>query len=168
VIDASSSHCTTRLENAHGTAFQELLYPWQPWFGLRLDVHRAIDRPEGLTFRCSLRGSDADRWVEVAAWDVRSGGMRQDACEGRWVPNHVLRYARLSDFKTELQQCVERPTADCRRSSVGSTRGVPHQFVADHPPPSNASNDENRHGCHRTRVSSRMIRRASNIDGNKR
>jgi hypothetical protein len=68
VIDASSSHCTTRLENAHGTAFQELLYPWQPWFGLRLDVHRAIDRPEGLTFRCSLRGSDADRWVEVAVW----------------------------------------------------------------------------------------------------
>jgi hypothetical protein len=56
------------LENAHGTEFRELLYAWHPWFGLRVSVHQAIDRPEGLTFRCSLRGSDADRWREVPAW----------------------------------------------------------------------------------------------------
>ena len=30
--------CTTRLENTHGTEFRELLYPWHPWFRLRIGV----------------------------------------------------------------------------------------------------------------------------------
>jgi hypothetical protein len=66
--DAVASDRTTRLENAHGTEFREPLYPWHRWFGLRVGVHQAIDRPEGLTFRSSLRGSDSDRWLEVPAW----------------------------------------------------------------------------------------------------
>jgi hypothetical protein len=32
---------TTRLENAHGTEFRELLCPWHPRFGLRGAVHQA-------------------------------------------------------------------------------------------------------------------------------
>ena len=60
--------CTTTLENAHGTEFRELLYPWHPWFGLRVGIHAAIDKPDGVVFRCSLSGLDADRWLEVPAW----------------------------------------------------------------------------------------------------
>jgi hypothetical protein len=60
--------CTTRLENAHGTEFRELLYPWHPWFGLRIGVHEVIEKSEDVVFRCSLSGSDADRWLEVPAW----------------------------------------------------------------------------------------------------
>src|SRR5438093_11349591 len=66
--DAAAPRCTTRLENAHGTEFRELLYPWHPWFGLRVGVHEAIERSDGSVFRCSLSGSDADRWLEVPAW----------------------------------------------------------------------------------------------------
>jgi hypothetical protein len=47
---------------------RELLYPWHPWFGLRIGVHAAIERSSGTVFRCSLSGSDADRWLEVPAW----------------------------------------------------------------------------------------------------
>ena len=62
------SYCTTKLENTHGTKFQELLYPWHPWFGVRVGVHTAIERSGGTVFRCSLSGSDADRWLEIPAW----------------------------------------------------------------------------------------------------
>jgi hypothetical protein len=60
--------CTTRLENTHETEFRELLYPWHPWFGLRVGIHSAIEKPDGVFLRCSLRDSDADRWLEVPAW----------------------------------------------------------------------------------------------------
>ena len=60
--------CTTRLENTHGTELRELLYPWHPWFGLRVAVHEAIDKSDGVVFRCSLTASDADRWLEIPSW----------------------------------------------------------------------------------------------------
>ena len=60
--------CTTRLENTHGTGFRELLYRWHPWFGLRVCVHGTIGKAGGVAFRCTLSGSDADRWLEVPAW----------------------------------------------------------------------------------------------------
>jgi hypothetical protein len=64
----SSHYCTTKFENTHGTEFRELLYPWHPWFGLRVGVHAAIERFDGVAFRCSVSGSDAGRWLEVPAW----------------------------------------------------------------------------------------------------
>src|SRR5262245_34205049 len=60
--------CTTRLENAHGTEFWELLYPWHPWSGLRIGIHEAIERSGGVVFRCDLTASDANRWLEIPAW----------------------------------------------------------------------------------------------------
>jgi len=69
--------CTTRLENTHGTEFRELLYRWHPWFGLQVGVHEAIERSDGIVFRCNLSGSDTDRWLEVPAWMFdRSGCAR--------------------------------------------------------------------------------------------
>ena len=47
---------------------RELLYPWHPWFALWVAVHEAIDKSDGVVFRCSLSGSDAGRWLEVPAW----------------------------------------------------------------------------------------------------
>src|ERR1700751_6174340 len=60
--------CTTGFKNTHGTATRELLYPWHPWFALWVAVHEAIDKADGVVFRCSLSGSDAGRWLEVPAW----------------------------------------------------------------------------------------------------
>jgi hypothetical protein len=67
-VSEAGSCCTTRLENTHETEFRELLYPWHPWFGLRVGIHSAIEKPDGVFLRCSLRDSDADRWLEVPAW----------------------------------------------------------------------------------------------------
>jgi hypothetical protein len=67
-IDASAVRCTRRFENTHGTGIRELFYRWHPWFGLRVCVHVTIDKAVGIVFRCTLSGSDADRWLEVPAW----------------------------------------------------------------------------------------------------
>ena len=66
--DVAGDCCTTRLKNTHGTDFRELLYRWHPWFGLRVGVHEAIERSGEVVFRCSLSGTDVDRWLEIPAW----------------------------------------------------------------------------------------------------
>src|SRR5579863_2702153 len=66
--NADAPRCTTRLENTHGTEFRELLYSWHPWFGLWIGVHEAIEKPDGVVFRCDLNGSDSNRWLEIPAW----------------------------------------------------------------------------------------------------
>lgn len=67
-LDAAFAHCRTRFENAHGTVLRELLYPWHPWFELQVAIHEAIEKADGVVFRCTVSGSDADRWLEVPAW----------------------------------------------------------------------------------------------------
>ena len=66
--NAVAGRYTTRFKNAHGTVFRELLYHWHPWFGMRVAIHEAVDKADGVVFRCTLSGSAADRWLEVPAW----------------------------------------------------------------------------------------------------
>ena len=47
---------------------REILYPWHPWFELQVAIHEAIEKADGVVFRCTVSGSDADRWLEVPAW----------------------------------------------------------------------------------------------------
>jgi hypothetical protein len=67
-LNAAERDCRTKFENAHGTVLRELLYPWHPWFSLQVTIHEALAKPDGLIFRCTVSGSDADRWLEVPAW----------------------------------------------------------------------------------------------------
>jgi hypothetical protein len=48
VIGADANDYITKLENAHGTEFGELLYPWHPWAGLRIDLHESVSKPDGV------------------------------------------------------------------------------------------------------------------------
>ena len=36
--------------------------------GCRLRSTRRVDKAGGVVFRCTLDGSEADRWLEVPAW----------------------------------------------------------------------------------------------------
>jgi len=64
VIDAGANDYITKLENAHGTEFGELLYPWHPWAGLRIGLHESVSKADGIVFRCLLHG----RRLEIPAW----------------------------------------------------------------------------------------------------
>jgi hypothetical protein len=35
---------------------------------MRVAIHEAIGKADGYVFRCTLNGSDAERWLEVPAW----------------------------------------------------------------------------------------------------
>ena len=34
----------------------------------KVAIHEAVDKADGVVFRCTLSGSAADRWLEVPAW----------------------------------------------------------------------------------------------------
>jgi hypothetical protein len=53
---------------AHRTEFRELLYRFHPWSGFPIAIHEAINKPDGVVFRCDLVDSDSDRWLELPAW----------------------------------------------------------------------------------------------------
>src|SRR5947209_11936795 len=98
--------CTTKLENTHGTEFRELLYPWHPWFGLRFGVHAAIERSSGTVFRCSLSGSDADRWLEVPAWMFD-----RSACAKVRVADAHVDLTALTNLAAIVQRPLHRASA---------------------------------------------------------
>jgi hypothetical protein len=62
------ANCTIKRKNAHSTEFRELLYRWHPWSGLQVCIHDAIERRDGVAFRCGLNASDSERWLEISAW----------------------------------------------------------------------------------------------------
>src|ERR1700675_4257520 len=65
---APASHYKTRFENAHRSVLREVLYRHHPWFGRRVCIHGTVDKAGYVVFRCTLEGSQADRWLEVPAW----------------------------------------------------------------------------------------------------
>ena len=67
-IGASGFDCTTTFENAHRTVLREVLYRHHPWFGRRVCVHQTVDKADDVVFRCTLEGSQSERWLEVPAW----------------------------------------------------------------------------------------------------
>ena len=98
----AAPHCTTRLENTHGTEIRELLYPWHPWFGLWGAVHDAINKSDGVIFRCSLSGSAAGRWLEVPAWMFD-----RSACAGACIATDAhADLAALTMLATLLQHAL--------------------------------------------------------------
>ena len=51
----SLPRCRTKLENAHRTVvFRVLVYPWHPWFGIRVAIHEVVDKADGAVFRGTL------------------------------------------------------------------------------------------------------------------
>jgi len=44
------------------------LYRFHPWCGRDVFVHEVIEKAAGVAFRCTLDGSDVERWLEIPAW----------------------------------------------------------------------------------------------------
>jgi hypothetical protein len=58
VIGADANDYITKLENAHGTEFGELLYPWHPRVGLRIGLTSRSRSRTALSFAvaCAAAG----------------------------------------------------------------------------------------------------------------
>ena len=60
--------CTTRFENTHKTVRREVLYAHHPWFAHEVWVHAVIEKADGVFFRCTLDGTETERFLEIPAW----------------------------------------------------------------------------------------------------
>ncbi len=136
--------CTTRLKNAHGTVFRELLYHWHPWFGMSVAIHEAIDKADGVVFRCTLSGSAADRWLEVPAW-MFERAMCPDP--PRVTTSPFVSMDALSALSDLLRQTLKPPPSSSNApysgasiSSHDQNRGEAH----DHAKPGATASDAGR------------------------
>jgi hypothetical protein len=107
------------------------LYRWHPWFGLRVSIHEAVDKADGVVFRCSLNGTDADRRLEVPAWMFD-----RSACARVRVAADV--YVKLSAL-TSLMALLQHTLNDRFASSKAPLWGAP-----------SLSHDQNRGEVHAT------------------
>lgn len=71
-----------KVENTHGTVRREVLYAYHPWFAHEVWVHAVIEKADGVFFRCTLDGAEADCFLEIPAW------MFERAC---YAHGHVTR-----------------------------------------------------------------------------
>ena len=116
--------CRTRLENAHGTVFRALLYPWHPWFGMRVAIHETIAKSDGVAFRCTLSGSASDRWLEVPAWMFERAAYPEQAS---MVVAPLVDMAALSTLADLLRQALKDRPAPSNVPLPGALSSSHHQ-----------------------------------------
>ena len=128
--DGCGRDCTTKLENAHGTEFREVLYRWHPWFGLRVAVHETVSRSDGIVFRCTLTGGGGHR-LELPAWMFDRAACRDSF---PLAPAPHVSMAELSALSDLVRDALRRRTsaspcgASCasRNEDVGEARASQH------------------------------------------
>ena len=137
-------HCTTRFKNAHGTVFRELLYHWHPWFGMRVAIHEAVDKADGVVFRCTLSGSAADRWLEVPAWMFDRARCLDPS---RLTASPFVSMDALSVLSDLLRQALKPPLSSSNAPHSGASRSSRDQNrgeVHDHAKPGTTASDAGR------------------------
>ena len=149
--------CTTTFKNAHETVFRELHYRWHPWFGLQVAIHEAVDKADGVVFRCTLSGSAADRWLEVPAWMFDRARCLDPS---RLTASPFVSMDALSVLSDLLRQALKPPLSSSNaphsgasRSSHDQNRGEAH----DHAKPGTPASDVERPGKAQQSDRSRQI-----------
>jgi hypothetical protein len=126
-------HCRTRFKNAHGPVFRELLYPWHPWSKQRVAVHEAIAKADGITFRCTLSGLDADRWLEVPAWMFERAACpdQSSLATSPFVSMSALTalFDLIGPVLKGLSTLSNAPTSGASESSLEQNRGEAHDHT---------------------------------------
>jgi hypothetical protein len=73
-----------------------MFFHWHRWFGIRVSIHEAVDKIDGVVFRCTLRGSIAGRRLEVPAWISRAQTLSLTIRAVRAATNSRTRGDRVS------------------------------------------------------------------------
>lgn len=107
-------------------------------------IHEAIDKADGVVFRCTLSGSAADRWLEVPAW-MFEWAMCPDP--PRLTTSPFVSMDALSALPDLLRQTLKPPPSSSNApysgasiSSHDQNRGEAH----DHAKPGATASDAGR------------------------
>jgi hypothetical protein len=137
-----------------------------PWFGLRVGVHAAIDKPDGVVFRCSLSSSESGRWLEVPAWMFD----RAACAKVRVAADAHVELAALTAVAALLRQVLNDHLASSnaplsgvlgvsREPNRGELHATPDQAAAGAPPGAAADRPVRRRTAREDRKRARRKRR---------
>ena len=107
-------------------------------------IHGAVDKADGVVFRCTLSGSATDRWLEVPAWMFDRARCLDSP---RLSASPFVSMDALSALSDLLRQALKRPPSSSNaphcgasRSSHDQNRGEAH----DHAKPDTTASDADR------------------------
>jgi hypothetical protein len=114
--------CTRRFRNAHRTVCRNVLYRFHPWCGRDVFVHEVIEKAGGGAFRCTLDGSEVERWLEIPAWMFDRAACASD---GFFSIDPFVRLEALEALSALLDHVLK---ADATSSNVRlrSAGGISH------------------------------------------
>jgi hypothetical protein len=131
-IGAYEIRCTTKQPNTHNTESRKLLYPWHPWHGHSVWVHRTMVKNGIAIFFRSLEKSAAARLLEIPQWMFDA-----TACYGMHLaPTPVICLETILDLKRLVAQATsESHDANIRlpHRSVESAGGANAKRPAEWP-----------------------------------
>jgi len=111
---------------------------------MRVAIHEAADKADGVVFRCTLSGSTADRWLEVPAWMFDRAACPHPP---RLTASPFVSMDALSALSDLLRQALKPslsssnvPHSGASRSSHDQNRGEAH----DRAKPSTTASDVDR------------------------
>src|SRR6267142_6478196 len=95
---ACDSARTSGQSNTHSTESREIRYPWHPWCGRSVWIHRKVVKGGRAVYRCSLEPNHEARLFEVPQWMFESGA----CCQVRSAEKPAVNCAALLDLKLLL------------------------------------------------------------------
>ena len=111
---------------------------------MRVAIHGAVDKADGVVFCCTLSGSGADRWLEVPAWMFDRARCLDSP---RLTASPFVIMDALSVLSDLLRQALKLPLSSstaahsgASRSSHDQNRGEAH----DHAKPGTTASDAGR------------------------
>jgi hypothetical protein len=98
VRDESDPRGTSGQSNTHSTESREIRYPWHPWCGQAVWIHRTVVKSGRILYRCSLDQNREARLFEVPQWMFESGA----CCRVHSAEKPAVNCAALLDLKLLL------------------------------------------------------------------
>jgi hypothetical protein len=100
VQGGSGRRDTSRQSNTHSTESREIRYPWHPWYGRPVWIHRAFVKAGQAVYRCSLEQNLEGPLLEIPQWMLDSGV----CCRIHSAENAAVDCAALQDLKLLLHR----------------------------------------------------------------
>ena len=99
VRDESGPRGTSGQSNTHSTGSREIGYPWHPWCGRSVWIHRKVVKHGRAVYRCSLEPNHEAQLFEVPQWMFESSACCQVHSAKMRASSH-----RVSSVRSSLRQ----------------------------------------------------------------
>ena len=109
-------------------------------------IHEAVDKADGVVFRCTLSGSAADRWLEVPAWMFDRARCLDPP---RLTASPFVSMDALSVLSDLLRQALKPPLSSSNAPHFGASRSSHDQNreeAHDHAEPGTTASDAESNG----------------------